>query len=54
MWYSSFDPMLRVLMVGPVAYVLAVVAIRVSGKRALSKLNAFDLAVCPCTKRDVM
>lgn len=45
MWYSSFDPILRVLMVGPVAYVLVVVAIRVSGKRALSKLNAFDLVV---------
>lgn len=45
MWYSSLDPILRVLMVGPVAYVLAVVAIRISGKRALSKLNAFDLVV---------
>lgn len=45
MWYSSLDSILRVVLVGPVAYVLTVASIRLSGKRVLSKLNAFDLVV---------
>ena len=45
MWFSSLDPIVRVLLIGPVAYVAMVVAIRLSGKRVLSKLNAFDMVV---------
>lgn len=45
MWFSSVDSILRVLLVGPLAYVLMVAAIRLSGKRVLSKLNAFDMVV---------
>ncbi len=35
----------RVLLVGTVAYVALVLLLRVSGKRTLTKLNAFDLVV---------
>ncbi|MGR3321268.1 MAG: DUF421 domain-containing protein [Pseudooceanicola sp.] len=35
----------RVLIVGSLAYVYLVVLLRVSGKRTLAKLNAFDLVV---------
>lgn len=35
----------RVLLVGTLAYVSLVLLLRVSGKRTLSKLNAFDLVV---------
>jgi uncharacterized membrane protein YcaP (DUF421 family) len=35
----------RVLVVGTLAYVILVVLLRVSGKRTLTKLNAFDLVV---------
>ncbi|WP_010539594.1 DUF421 domain-containing protein [Dietzia alimentaria] len=45
MWFSSLDPIVRVLLIGPVAYVAMVAAIRLSGKRVLSKLNAFDMVV---------
>lgn len=45
MWFSSLDPIVRVLLIGPVAYVAMVAAIRFSGKRVLSKLNAFDMVV---------
>jgi len=35
----------RLLVVGPLAYVALVLLLRVSGKRTLAKLNAFDLIV---------
>jgi uncharacterized membrane protein YcaP (DUF421 family) len=40
-WYGIY----RVLIVGTLAYVALVVLLRVSGKRTLSKMNAFDLIV---------
>ncbi len=35
----------RLLLVGPLAYLALVLFVRISGKRALSKLNSFDLVV---------
>ncbi|MEX2540173.1 MAG: YetF domain-containing protein [Trueperaceae bacterium] len=35
----------RILLVGPLAYLMVVVLLRVSGKRTLSKMNAFDFIV---------
>lgn len=37
--------LLRILIVGPLAYILLIVILRTSGKRTLSKLNAFDFVV---------
>ncbi|MEP7764787.1 YetF domain-containing protein [Sanguibacter sp. 25GB23B1] len=45
MWFDSWSDILRVLAVGTAAYVTLVVLLRVSGKRTLAKLNAFDLVV---------
>jgi uncharacterized membrane protein YcaP (DUF421 family) len=45
MWFDSWSDVLRILAVGPSAYVLLVLVLRVSGKRTLAKLNAFDLVV---------
>ena len=45
MMFDSWLGILRVLTVGPLAYVSLVVLLRVSGKRTLAKLNAFDLVV---------
>lgn len=45
MWFDSWSDVLRILAVGPAAYVLLVLVLRVSGKRTLAKLNAFDLVV---------
>jgi len=45
MWFDSWYQIGRVLLVGGAAYLTLVVVLRVTGKRALSKLNAFDLAV---------
>lgn len=47
-WDSLFDGWagpLRVAVVGAMAYVALIVFLRVSGKRTLSKMNAFDLVV---------
>jgi uncharacterized membrane protein YcaP (DUF421 family) len=43
--FTGWDPIVRILVVGTAAYVALVVVLRVSGKRTLSKLNAFDLVV---------
>ncbi len=43
--FESWTGILRVLMVGTAAYAALVVMLRVSGKRTLSKMNAFDLVV---------
>ena len=45
MVFSSWAGLLRVLIVGTLAYVALVLLLRVSGKRTLSKMNAFDLVV---------
>ena len=45
MWFDSWSDVLRVLLVGPASYFTVVVVLRASGKRTLSKLNAFDLVV---------
>lgn len=45
MWFDSSSDIVRVILVGTAAYVLLVVLLRVSGKRTLAKLNAFDFVV---------
>ena len=45
MFYDGAAGLLRVLIVGTLAYAALVVILRVSGKRTLSKMNAFDLVV---------
>jgi uncharacterized membrane protein YcaP (DUF421 family) len=45
MLFESWAGLGRVLLVGTLAYVGLVFLLRISGKRTLSKLNAFDLVV---------
>ena len=45
MLFASWTDLGRVLIVGPLAYLALVLFLRVSAKRTLTKLNAFDLVV---------
>lgn len=45
MWFDAWGDVARVLLVGSAAYVTLIVVLRISGKRTLAKLNAFDLVV---------
>ncbi len=45
MFFEAWAGVVRVLAVGPLAYGGLVLLLRVSGKRTLAKLNAFDLIV---------
>lgn len=45
MFFNSWDGVWRTLVVGVLAYAALVFLLRVSGKRTLSKMNAFDLIV---------
>jgi uncharacterized membrane protein YcaP (DUF421 family) len=45
MFFESWAGLGRVLVVGTLAYVALVAILRISGKRTLTKLNAFDLVV---------
>ncbi len=45
MWFDTWTDISRVLLVGAAAYFTLVAVLRVSGKRTLAKLNAFDLVV---------
>ena len=45
MWFDSWSDIARVLAVGTAAYGTVVLVLRVTGKRTLSKLNAFDWVV---------
>jgi uncharacterized membrane protein YcaP (DUF421 family) len=45
MFFDTWFGLLRVLVVGTLAYAVLVLLLRVSGKRTLAKLNAFDLIV---------
>jgi uncharacterized membrane protein YcaP (DUF421 family) len=43
--FESWSGLGRILLVGVLAYVALVVILRISGKRVLTKLNAFDLVI---------
>jgi uncharacterized membrane protein YcaP (DUF421 family) len=45
MFFNDAFSLLRVFIVGTLAYLSLVLLLRVSGKRTLSKMNAFDLVV---------
>jgi|SRR5690625_4090984 len=45
MWFDSWSDITRILIVGAAAYATLIVVLRVTGKRTLAKLNAFDLIV---------
>ena len=45
MFFESWTSLLRVLLSGLLSYCALIVLLRVSGKRTLSKMNAFDLVV---------
>ncbi len=45
MFFDSWHDLVRLAVVGPCAYIGLVVLLRVTGKRTLSKMNAFDLVV---------
>ncbi len=45
MLFEGWEGIVRTLLVGTMAYVLLVLVLRLSGKRTLAKLNAFDLVV---------
>lgn len=45
MWFRNWYSVLRIVLVGPSAYMALVLMLRISGKRTLSKFNAFDLVI---------
>lgn len=45
MFFDSWAGLGRTLIVAPLAYLALIILLRVSGKRTLSKMNAFDLVV---------
>ncbi len=45
MFYDDWQGLVRVVIVGGAAYVALIALLRVSGKRTLAKLNAFDFVV---------
>ena len=45
MFFDNWEGIVRTIIVGTLAYIGLVLLLRVSGKRTLSKLNAFDLVV---------
>ncbi len=45
MFFSGWSTLVRTLVIGVLAYVNLIVLLRISGRRTLSKMNAFDLIV---------
>lgn len=45
MIFDNWQDLVRILLVGTAAYAALIVILRVTGKRTLSKMNAFDLVV---------
>jgi len=45
MWFDSWQDLWRIVAVGASAYLTVVLVLRLTGKRTLAKLNAFDLVV---------
>lgn len=45
MFFDTWHGLLRVMVVGVLAYAAVIAILRISGKRTLAKMNAFDLVV---------
>ena len=45
LWFGGWDAIARIAIIGVCAYVGLIAMLRVSGKRTLSKMNAFDFVV---------
>lgn len=45
MWFDSWESVLRIVVHGSLGYIALVFMLRLSGKRTLSKMNAFDFVV---------
>lgn len=45
MWFDGWMSLLRILVLGALGYVALILLLRASGKRSLSKMNAFDLVI---------
>lgn len=45
MFFDSWDSLIRVALIGSIAYAGTVVLLRISGNRTLSKMNSFDFVV---------
>jgi|TARA_R100001143_G_scaffold2035_6_gene4862 uncharacterized membrane protein YcaP (DUF421 family) len=45
MFFSGWSTLIRTLVIGILAYINLIVLLRISGRRTLSKMNAFDLIV---------
>ncbi len=45
MFFNGWEGVVRILLIGPLAYAALVILLRVSGKRTLSKMNAFDFII---------
>lgn len=45
MWFDSWSDIVRVILVGIASYAFLIASIRISGKRTLAQLNAFDFIV---------
>lgn len=45
MFFDGWDGLLRIVVVGVLSYAALILMVRVSGKRALSQMNAFDFVV---------
>lgn len=44
-FFDGWEPIFRILVIGPLAFITLVLVLRASGKRTLSKMNAFDFVV---------
>lgn len=45
MFFDTWAALVRVFVIAPLAYLALVLLLRISGKRTLTKLNAFDLVI---------
>lgn len=45
MFFDGWRPVLRIVVVGTLSYVVVIALLRYFGKRALTKMNAFDIVV---------
>ena len=45
MWFDNWHSLLRIALVGVAAYAMLMLVLRLTGKRTLSQLNAFDFIV---------
>ena len=44
-WFNGWDPLARILIIGPISYFALLIMLRIAGKRTLARMTSYDFII---------